>query len=109
MRAYVALSFAACLALAAACFVPAPAAHGGPAPGDGGCITQNQSTGVYTNNCAFGLHAYLVAALPTCNAANKLLQAAVTDATSPTYNGALTGSGTVTVPVFCNGTAWTSH
>lgn len=84
-------------------------AHAGPAPGDGGCITQNQSTGVYTNNCAYGLQAYTVAGLPTCNVAAKLQRAAVTDATSPTYNGALTGGGAVVVPVFCNGTAWTSH
>lgn len=33
----------------------------------------------------------------------------VTDAVAPTYNGALTGGGTVKVPVFHNGTAWVSH
>ena len=35
-------------------------------------------------------------------------RAYVTDATSPTYNGTLTGGGTVVVPVFYNGSAWVS-
>ncbi|GAC1425627.1 MAG: hypothetical protein NVSMB6_26270 [Burkholderiaceae bacterium] len=55
------------------------------------------------------LPAYTVATLPTCNAANNNAMAAVSDATTPTYNGALTGGGAVKVPVYCNGTAWTSH
>lgn len=50
-----------------------------------------------------------VATLPTCNAGLKGTLRAVTDATTPTYNGALTGGGAVVVPVLCNGTAWTSH
>lgn len=50
-----------------------------------------------------------VAALPTCNAAAEGTWSIVTDATTPTYNGALTGGGAVRVPVYCNGTAWTSH
>ena len=33
----------------------------------------------------------------------------VTDATSPTYLGVLTGGGSVKCPVFYNGTAWVSH
>ncbi len=33
----------------------------------------------------------------------------VTDATAPTYLGALTGGGAVTCPVFYNGSAWVSH
>jgi hypothetical protein len=52
---------------------------------------------------------YTIANLPTCNAANAGLQAYVTNATSPTYNAALTAGGAVVVPVFCNGSAWTSH
>lgn len=103
-------ALAVAVALVVLAVLPAPrTATAGPPPATGGCITQNQSTGVYTNNCAFGLQAYTVTGLPTCNAAAKLLRAAVTDATSPTYNGALTGGGAVVVPVFCNGTAWTSH
>jgi len=50
-----------------------------------------------------------VATLPTCNSGLKGLTMAVSDATSPTYNGTLTGSGTVSVPVYCNGSSWTSH
>ncbi len=55
------------------------------------------------------LQTYTVGTLPACNAtlANQAL--AVSDATSPTYNGTLTGGGAVSVPVFCNGSAWVSH
>ena len=52
---------------------------------------------------------YTVGTLPTCDTALKFAMAAVTDATAPTYNGALTGGGNVIVPVFCNGTVWSSH
>lgn len=51
---------------------------------------------------------YTVATLPACGS-NTYGFAAVSDATAPTYNGALTGSGAVKVPVFCDGTSWTSH
>jgi hypothetical protein len=53
-----------------------------------------------------------VAGLPTCGSSQKGLMYAVSDATTPTYNGALTGGGTgsaANIPVFCNGTAWTAH
>jgi len=50
-----------------------------------------------------------VSALPPCNSALYGQWYIATDATSPTYNGALTGGGTVKVPVLCNGVAWTSH
>ena len=52
---------------------------------------------------------YTVSGLPTCNSGTKYAMAAVTDATLPTYNAALTGGGAVIIPVFCNGTAWTAH
>lgn len=48
---------------------------------------------------------YTVTTLP---AGTVGMRAYVTDATAPTYNGALTGGGAVTVPVFYNGTAWVS-
>lgn len=57
----------------------------------------------------FGFHAYIVSALPTCNAAAKYQWALVTDALTPTYNGTLTGGSTTVTPVFCTGAAWTSH
>lgn len=56
-----------------------------------------------------GLNPRTVSTLPTCNATTQYHWAVVTDATTPTYNGALTGSGAVIVPVFCDGTAWKSH
>jgi hypothetical protein len=55
------------------------------------------------------LPVYTVGTLPTCNSGIANSMAAVSDATTPTYNGALTGSGAVHVPVFCDGSVWTSH
>ena len=52
------------------------------------------------------LQGYTVATLPTGVTG---MTAYVTDATAPTYLGALTGGGAVTCPVFYNGTAWVSH
>jgi hypothetical protein len=53
---------------------------------------------------------YTVSTLPTCNSStNKYQFAVVTDATSPTYNGALTGSGSVVTLAWCNGSSWTAH
>jgi len=53
---------------------------------------------------------YTVATLPTTppNAAAGNW-AYVTDATSPTYLGTLTGGGSVVCPVFYNGTSWVAH
>lgn len=51
---------------------------------------------------------FTVATLPTCNAGAAGTRAYVTDATAPTYLGALVGGGAVVAPVFCNGTAWVS-
>lgn len=47
-----------------------------------------------------------VAGLPAAGSVGRM--AVVTDATAPTYLGALTGGGTVKTPVFDNGTAWVS-
>lgn len=52
-----------------------------------------------------GLPQYTVATLP---AGVEGDMAYVTDATSPTYLGTLTGTGGVVCPVFFNGTAWVS-
>ena len=67
------------------------------------------SGAVFSGVGGFGLPVLTVATLPTCNTAAKGRALAVSDATSPTYNGALTGGGGVSVPVYCNGTSWTSH
>jgi hypothetical protein len=55
------------------------------------------------------LAAYTVASLPTCNSERKNALMAVTDAMTPVYNGSLTGGGSINIPVFCNGAAWTAH
>jgi len=52
------------------------------------------------------LKGYTVATLPAGTVGDM---AYVTDATAPTYNGALTGGGAVTISVFYNGSAWVSH
>jgi hypothetical protein len=49
---------------------------------------------------------YTVATLPTGVLGDITY---VTDATAPTYLGALTGGGSVNCPVFFNGTIWVSH
>ena len=60
-----------------------------------------------TNNLT--LATTTVANLPTCSSSTTDVFRAVSDAKSPTYNGALTGGGSTTIPVFCNGSAWTAH
>ena len=76
--------------------------------GNGGsiCVYQNKTQ---INNSVLQLQNYTVATLPTCSATYKGGLAYVTDALAPTYNGTLTGGGAVVIPVFCNGTSWTSH
>lgn len=49
-----------------------------------------------------------VSALPACNATTLGQMRAVSDATAPTYNGTLTGGGTVHVFTYCDGSAWKS-
>jgi hypothetical protein len=60
-----------------------------------------------TGNIKLSLQSYTVATLPASPTAGD--QAMVTDATAPTYLGALTGGGSVVTPVFYNGTAWKSY
>jgi hypothetical protein len=59
-----------------------------------------------TSNGVIKLKNYTVSTLPTGTQGDT---AYVTDATAPTYLGALIGGGSVKVPVFYNGTAWVSH
>lgn len=56
-----------------------------------------------SSGCLVVGNAYTVAALPTGVAGAR---AWVTDASAPTFLGALTGGGAVVTPVFHNGTAW---
>lgn len=57
------------------------------------------------NGQVITLRGFTVATLPAGTEGDR---AYVTDASAPTYNGALTGGGTVKVPVFFNGAAWVS-
>lgn len=50
-----------------------------------------------------------VAALPTCNSASKGYLYEVTDASSPTFGGTLTGSSTTFTLAACNGTNWVAQ
>lgn len=66
-----------------------------------------KGSGIITSSGPVALSpGYTVATLPSASAALKGAKAYVTDATSPTFLGTLTGGGTVVCPVFCNGTAW---
>ena len=74
-------------------------------------VTRIVSSGAFisddiTANGLLKLKSYTVATLP---AGVQGATAYVTDATAPTYLGALIGGGTVRVPVFFNGTIWVSH
>ncbi len=48
-------------------------------------------------------------ALPSCNSAAAGTIAYVSDAASPTYNGAYASGGSVKTLVVCNGSNWTTH
>jgi len=50
-----------------------------------------------------------VSGLPACSSGNKGLRYDVTDGSSPTFLGALTGGGTTYTPAVCNGTNWVSY
>lgn len=65
-----------------------------------------QCGGVALTAGVLALPAYTVGTLPAGSVGDM---AYVTDATAPTYNGALTGGGAIKVPVFYNGSAWVSH
>jgi len=69
---------------------------------------QNSGTNKFTvdKTGVMMLGTFTVATLPT---PTTTAYATVTDATTPTYLGTLTGGGTVVCPVFYNGTAWVSH
>lgn len=62
-----------------------------------------------TNFQATAIYSAAGTPLPTCNAGAEGTWAAISDATTPTYNGAYTSGGTVHVPVYCDGTGWKTH
>lgn len=57
-------------------------------------------------NVVLDTRPYTVATLPAASSALKGARAFVTDASSPTFLGTLSGSSTTVCPVFCNGAAW---
>jgi len=57
-------------------------------------------------NALLGLKVYTVSTLPAAGTLGRI--ACVSDATLPTFLGALVGGGVVKTPVFDNGTAWVS-
>jgi len=69
---------------------------------DGQTLQYVSSSGRWENKYLTG---YTVATLPAGTIGRR---AYVTDALAPVYNTALTGGGTVVVPVFYNGTIWVS-
>ena len=73
----------------------------------------NPTGGQFTSKlmATYGLAAVktTVSGLPTCNAAAKGTLYIVTDATSPTYGGSLTGGSSTIALALCNGSAWVSH
>jgi hypothetical protein len=50
-----------------------------------------------------------VSQLPPCNSITKYSVYVVSDASSPSWNSALSGGGSTEVIAFCNGTTWTAH
>jgi hypothetical protein len=57
-----------------------------------------------------GTGAFTIGSLPTCNSGLTGATAYVTNAqTTPTYLGAVSTTGAVTAPVFCNGSGWVYH
>lgn len=89
-------------------------AEGGVINFDNGDVTITQTgnvlafagaTTAYTFDAPVRLQGFTVAGLPAGTLGDR---AFVTDATAPTYNGALVGGGAVNIPVFFNGAAWVS-
>jgi len=82
-------------------FQVAPAGSSGSAQN-----TLAQAMRVYNNKTVVVGAAYTVATLPAAGTQGR--RAWVTDATAPTFGGALVGGGGVVIPVFDNGTSWVS-
>lgn len=70
-------------------------------------LQYNSTVPAWVNTPTPRLKDYTVATLPTAGTLGRI--ACVTDATAPTYLGALVGGGSVKTPVFDNGTAWVSY
>lgn len=69
----------------------------------------NLVASVATATTSLELPAYTVATMPACNTQSRDWLVVVSDATAPTYRGALTSGGTVRTPAYCDGANWTAH
>lgn len=72
-------------------------------------VLQPKGTGVTSTTGPLQLPTYAVASLPACTASIANSMAAVNNAAAPTYNGVPAGGGAGHVPVFCDGSVWTTH
>jgi len=72
----------------------------------GGTQSVTYQNGIYTQGIYYSAAGI---ALPSCTSTLQTLTANVSDATVPTYNGTYTSGGAVKVPVYCNGSAWSTH
>jgi hypothetical protein len=69
-------------------------------------FTTITGSGVVTGSTLRTSTAFTVGTLPAASAGTRGRRAYVTDATAPTFMGALVGGGAVVTPVFDNGVAW---
>lgn len=75
----------------------------------GGGRGQVTSTSIWSFFGPITPNSVLVSALPTCNSGAKGQMELVTDASSPTYGGTLTGGSTTLTLALCNGTNWVAQ
>lgn len=84
-------------------------AAGGTSPNKTPSLLAVSSTGKLSPSGGIQLPTATVSGLPTCNSGSRGLLYMVTDASSPTYNSALTGGSSTVTLAACNGSAWTAH
>jgi len=89
----------------------APAGTSGSSANALGNYFRVDSAGATIQNGAlvFKTTPYTVATLPTCNSTTAWYIYPVSDASSPTWNGTLSGGGSTKVLALCNGSNWTAH
>lgn len=93
------------VAIAGTVFNSVSVKYHGTAPGV--IILDDSNAGYFSVNVPTVLGGpYIVSALPAASATLQGARTFVTDATSPTYLGLLTGGGTVICGAFCNGSNW---
>lgn len=87
----------------------------GDGPTADGAIRNNQGSNIMLfphglQVPQFGkIYSAATTAIPSCVAGLAGAWAYVSDATTPTYGGTYTSGGAVSAPLYCNGTAWSTH